>query len=127
MTLARRILVVAGLLGLSGVVLAAMGSHVVAGMDEPANYRSWQSANGMHLLHALVLLFIVNRYPPGGDRLLLAAVASFVAGIVLFSGSIYLSLLVPVAGVTSVAPAGGLLLMLGWLLIVANALWGRSS
>ena len=54
----RGLALLGGLLGLSGVVMAALGSHVVAdtGVPGPDRYRSWQAANLLHLLHAVTLL-----------------------------------------------------------------------
>ena len=121
MTTDRRIFLAAALTGLSGVILAAVGSHLVPGIDEFGKYKSWQVANSMHLLHALVLLVLASRYQRTGDKVIFAAAVAILLGVVLFSGSIYLSLMASLTGATIVAPPGGLLLMLGWLLIAAHA------
>jgi uncharacterized membrane protein YgdD (TMEM256/DUF423 family) len=44
--------------------------------------------------------------------------------LVLFCGSVYALALADVR-VGLVAPAGGFILMLGWLLLAASAVWGR--
>lgn len=57
--------------------------------------------------------------PPG--RLQLAAAAVFLLGIVLFSGSLYLGVLGIRSGLP-MAPVGGILLMIGWLLLAVAGL-----
>ena len=121
MTKSRLILLVGALAGLLGVILAALGSHMVPGLDELAKYKSWQAANSMHLLHSVALLFLALLHRNSGDRMIFVASLVILLGVVLFSGSIYLSLMASMAGATRVAPAGGLLLMLGWLLIAVHA------
>jgi uncharacterized membrane protein YgdD (TMEM256/DUF423 family) len=120
MTVARCILLLAALAGLSGVVLAAVGSHLVPALSGFDHYKSWQSATNMHLLHSVVLLFLASLYDRSGDGLIVYAAIAIVLGIILFSGSIYLSLIL--AASTRLAPVGGLLLMLGWLLIGVYAI-----
>jgi uncharacterized membrane protein YgdD (TMEM256/DUF423 family) len=56
-----RLIALAGAIAaLSGVVVAAAGSHAVAGMDDLVRYRAWQSALSMHLFHAVALLALAG-------------------------------------------------------------------
>ena len=50
--------------------------------------------------------------------------AAFVVGLVLFCGAVY-ALALGGLRLPMLAPVGGSLLMLGWLLLAASALWGR--
>ncbi len=61
---------------------------------------------------------------PRGGRFAHAAAVAFVLGMLLFCGAVYV---LGIAGVSlgRVAPAGGSLLMLGWLLLGASALRAR--
>jgi len=122
MTADRMIMLAGGLAGLSGVILAAAGSHIIPGLDNAESFRSWQSANGMHLLHSVLLIALASAYRQSGTRMLLLTSVVITAGIIIFCGSIYLSLLASMAGATRVAPLGGSLLILGWLLIAVHAL-----
>lgn len=110
-------MVVAGLLGFTGVLLAALGSHAVPGMDVEANYRSWQSANVLHGVHAVVLLVLGVQAFKQPSRLLLATAGLMILGVVLFSGSIYARVAFDLERTFNLAPTGGFLLMLAWLLI----------
>jgi uncharacterized membrane protein YgdD (TMEM256/DUF423 family) len=67
------------------------------------------------MYHALALLltaWAVGRWPVAPVR---AAGWLFVAGTVLFSGSLYLLALTGVRGLGAVTPVGGLALLAGWL------------
>ena len=118
----RLMLLIAALTGLSGLVLAAAGSHVAPGLNEFANYKSWQAASNMHLVHAVTLLFLSVLYARAPAKLIVSAAVFMAVGVVLFSGSIYASITGVLPGITRVAPAGGTLMMLGWLQIAIHAL-----
>ena len=113
----RWLIALAALLGFSGVLLAALGSHAVPGMDQAANYRSWQSANMLHLVHAVVLLVLGTHALQQPSRLLLVPAGLIFLGILLFSGSIYARVALELESTFNLAPIGGFSLMLGWLLL----------
>lgn len=120
-------LLLAGLAGLSAVILAAAGGHLVSGLEDPAAYRSWQSANLIHIFHAVVLLVLAAINRNQASKVLWYAIVVFALGITLFSGSIYLSHLSSIENATKLAPAGGLMLMFGWVLIIFHALKGHTE
>ena len=101
-------------LGLSGVLLAALGSHAVPGMADPANYRSWQAASLLHLVHAVALLVLSVQLGRRPARPMQVSAVLMAAGVVLFSGSIYARVALDLGRTFNVAPLGGLLLMAGW-------------
>jgi uncharacterized membrane protein YgdD (TMEM256/DUF423 family) len=114
----KGIAVLGGLLGLSGVILAALGSHAIPGMDVPENARNWWSANLIQLLHAPVLLALAALARDDSAPLLRHAASLLFLGIVLFSGSIYIMVAYSLDSTFHLAPAGGFVLMAGWLLAV---------
>jgi uncharacterized membrane protein YgdD (TMEM256/DUF423 family) len=69
--------------------------------------------------HALALLFIGLYSPRGGIAAHLAG-AAFALGVLLFCGAVY-SLALFGLRLPEVAPAGGTLLLLGWLLLAISA------
>ena len=107
--------VIAALLGLTAVALGAVAAHAVA--DTQAA-QALERASLYQLIHALVLLYAVGL--PGKAALL--ARLLLLTGIVLFCGSIELKYLFSVAQAVSVAPTGGVALMLGWLMLGVSAL-----
>ncbi len=122
----------AALLGAVAVVLGAFGAHALAERLTAKALGNWDTATEYQFYHVLALfgLGILQLQQKGAAKLLRWAAWAWVAGLSLFSGSIYLlSLreiapalqpLTPVLG--PLTPLGGLLLIVGWLLLFA-ALW----
>jgi uncharacterized membrane protein YgdD (TMEM256/DUF423 family) len=112
----ERLFVGAGALaGLTGVGLSAYAAHMLTG---PAAV-SVNAAVEMQMIHALALLFTALWARRGGWLPRLAGIA-FIVGVVLFCGGITVTYL---GGprLTAVAPAGGMTLMAGWLLLALSA------
>ena len=109
---------VAALLGMLGVVLGAFGAHGLRDRVEPAALASWHTAVTYQLLHSVVLLALAL-FASATGRPLGASPWLFVAGITLFSGSIYGLVLTPWRWLGPITPIGGLLLIAGW----ASLLW----
>jgi len=117
MPLAARILMIIGALSLlMATQLSALGFHA---LDlGPAARESWNWGNQLHFYQSLGLVLIgLLLARPGASRLLLAAGALLVAGLCLFSGSIYLQTTGLVPGAGTVAPLGGGAFMVAWLLV----------
>jgi uncharacterized membrane protein YgdD (TMEM256/DUF423 family) len=116
----RAITVAAALLGATGVALGAFGAHALAGVVRAERLATFETAVRYHLVHAVALLAVAalaERRP----RVATAA-APLVAGIVIFSGSLYALVLTDVGAFGMTAPVGGALLVAGWAL-VAWASW----
>jgi len=121
---ARLLGTVAVLLGLTGIMLAALGSHLVDVNGVVNGAGIWQTASNIHLFQAAALLGMSAWLNTTDSRPLLWACGMMLAGAVLFCGSLYLK--VASAGAfTGAAPLGGSIMMLGWLL-AAIALWRQS-
>ncbi|WP_428488606.1 DUF423 domain-containing protein [Rhodopila sp.] len=112
----RLCLIIASLAGFGAVAMAAFAAH---GIGDPTALRIVESGVRMQGWHALALLG-VGLWLPRGGRLAQAAGVAFTAGMVLFCGAVYSLALARISwGV--LAPTGGILLMLGWLLLAASA------
>ena len=115
----ERVWILAGsLAGGTAVGLSALRAHALR-LDD-ASLAMLDSALTMQGWHALALLaagLIARR----AGLLAHLAATCFVAGIVLFCGSVY-ALAFAGLRVGPTAPIGGTLLMLGWLLLAASAL-----
>jgi uncharacterized membrane protein YgdD (TMEM256/DUF423 family) len=112
--------VTAALLGLTAVALGAVAAHVVA---EAQAVQALERASLYQLIHALALLYATGLT---GKAALLAR-SLLLVGIVLFCGSIELKYLFSLPQATTVAPTGGVALMLGWLMLGVSALTRRAS
>ncbi len=107
----------------AAAMLGAYGVHGLADSITPAKQRSWRWAVEMQSYHSLGLILIALLSPQLRQSTLLRwAGWIFIAGIFLFSGSIYLSILGAPAAIGGIAPTGGTSFMIGWVL-VALAVW----
>lgn len=117
---ARLFLMLGGLLGLLSVAGGALAAHLPDAMFAPSGRALAREAVQMGMWHAPALLAVALLLCVRGRRLpLLLAGAGFALGVVLFSGAVGWT------GVTGrhlgpVAPTGGSLLMLAWLLLAVD-------
>ncbi|HEX3983266.1 MAG TPA: DUF423 domain-containing protein [Acidisoma sp.] len=112
---------VGGLLGLTGVMMAALAAHALPGRISGTDLGFVRTAIEMQMWHALALLGcgLLARQSPGSRRVTLAG-AGFTLGTLLFCGAVY-SLALAKTELPAVAPIGGFLTMLGWASIASLA------
>ncbi len=104
-------------------MLGAWGAHGLTEILEERALISWQTGVDYQLLHAIVLFGIGIKLGSGKTRLLSVASGVFILlGTLMFSGSIYSMLLFSWDWMWPITPLGGLFLILGWLLIVYDAI-----
>jgi len=122
---AKLLLCYAGASLFVATVGGAVGSHVLTSLDERALH-SFETAVQFQFFHglALIALALVGLRGIGGRWLWIAAWL-IAAGMLLFSGSIYAKTFGAPPGIVSVAPYGGVAIMVGWLVFAASA-WRRS-
>jgi len=112
-----------GLGSLAGFGAVAMAAFTAHGISDPATVRIVSGGVQMQGWHALALL-ATGLWAPRGGWLAHAAGLAFAVGLVLFCGAVYS---LGLAGMSwgILAPAGGTLLMFGWLLLGASAWRGQ--
>jgi len=111
----KLILSLASLSGLTAVVLGAFGAHGLRGQLTDRMLEAYQTAVQYQFVHTLVLLavaLLIIRY--GSRRSLVVAACAFLAGIIMFSGSLYLMALGAPRWMGPVTPIGGISFMVGW-------------
>ncbi|MFO1412994.1 MAG: DUF423 domain-containing protein [Burkholderiales bacterium] len=120
---ARSVLTLAALLLFVAVGTGAFGAHALKSRLTPDMAAVWQTAVQYHAWHALGLLAVGLLLLHWPDRGLLAIAAwLLLAGIVLFSGSLYAMALTGVRGLGAVTPFGGVAFLAGWI-VLAWACW----
>jgi len=125
-------LLAAGVLGATGVLLGAMGSHALApGLADRGTGDVWETAVHYHLIHAVALVGLAGWMRPiptgvAAKRAILA-VRSWVVGTVLFSGSLYLLAIGCPHWLGIITPLGGVCLTAGWIFAAGAALAPRSE
>jgi uncharacterized membrane protein YgdD (TMEM256/DUF423 family) len=118
----HKLLSIAGLLGMVGVLLGAFGAHALhASLLARQTVDVWHTAVSYQLIHSVALLALVGRMSDADRKVpvrVAAAAWCWMAGVVLFSGSLYaLALGAPLA-LGPLTPLGGLLLVAGWALVI---------
>lgn len=117
-------LAVAALNGGCAVVLGAIGAHGLGSGTTDAARAIYATAVRYHFIHALALLGTALFYPrfaAAGRGWLTVAGLAFLAGIVLFCGGLYVYSAMSIAVGARLAPAGGILFIVGWMALLAAA------
>src|SRR5690242_9270118 len=109
------------LIGLTGVAMAAAAAHGLPERLSAASLQMVRNAVQMQGWHALALLGCGLWGLRGAPVLVDWAAAAFALGVVLFCGAVY-SVALASLRLPAVAPAGGILLMVGWALLGLAAL-----
>jgi uncharacterized membrane protein YgdD (TMEM256/DUF423 family) len=102
---------VAAAAGFLAVALGAFGAHgLKAILTQNGTASIWETAVFYHFIHAVMLFVLAGRKP-------LAAGPwwCFLAGIMIFSGSLYLLALTGAHWLGAITPVGGASLLAGWL------------
>jgi uncharacterized membrane protein YgdD (TMEM256/DUF423 family) len=121
-SVARTILVTAGVLLALGTVLGAVGTHALRARLTPDQLAVFETAVRYHFYNSLGLLVLGAVALSVNPPLLRWAAALIVAGIVLFSGALYAASLGAPRFIHVLPPFGGLALIAGWILF-AVSLW----
>lgn len=118
----RTFLLIGALAAFIGVALGAFGAHGLRGRLTPEMLAIFETGVRYEMYHALAILLtglIMARF---GGWLVIAAGWLFTAGIVLFSGSLYLLALTGVGALGAITPIGGLAFLLGWAALAIAAI-----
>lgn len=112
-TLGQSALAIGAASGFLAVLLGAFGAHALRARLSPELLGIWKTANEYHFYHALALL-LVGVLARTGKTGLAAPTVCFVAGTLVFCGSLYLLALSGQRWLGAITPLGGLLFLAGW-------------
>ena len=112
---------VGALMGFVGVGLGAFGAHGLRGRLSPDMLAVFETAVRYQMYHALALLAVAVMMSRVEGRAVLVAGWSFIAGILIFSGSLYALALTGVTMLGAVTPIGGLAFLAGWVALAIAA------
>jgi uncharacterized membrane protein YgdD (TMEM256/DUF423 family) len=113
---------IGSLLAFLGVAAGAFGAHGLRGRVSPELIDVFETAARYHIYHALGLLAVawaVSRWPGTATT---AAGWLFLAGVVIFSGSLYLMTFTGMRWLGAITPLGGVAFLAGWAAL-AWAAW----
>jgi uncharacterized membrane protein YgdD (TMEM256/DUF423 family) len=122
--MARWFITLAAFIGMLAVGLGAFGAHALKSRLDESALSVYQTAVQYQFYHSLALLGVglFCLWQPQ-SRLLLASGIAFLAGILVFSGSLYLLSFTGIRWLGAITPIGGLALIAGWSLLLVTA-WG---
>ena len=100
----------AAILGFTGVAFGAFGAHALKDMlAAGGTVAIWQTAVLYQLVHAVASLWAAERRPK--------VVWFWAAGVLFFSGSLYLLAVTNIRWLGAITPVGGILFLVGWAML----------
>ena len=114
--------VAGALFAATAVGAGAFGAHALKAIVSPPMLVVYETAVRYQMYHALGLFVVAWLCRDSNDRWAIKAGWLFFAGILLFSGSLYIVALAGIPWMGAMTPLGGLAFIAGWLCI-ALALW----
>lgn len=116
----RIIWIFIGLSGFIAVFMGAAAAHWLSNVVNPEDLSRIEKASYYQIVHTLALLAIALLIEKK-QKLNLSAY-SFMVGIILFSGSLYLYSFIHIKTLVYITPLGGLAFMVGWLSLCRKSL-----
>ena len=104
-------------LALVAVALGAFGAHGLRSTLTPQDLATFETAARYQMYHALALLAVAWVYTRWPGTAVAFAGWLFVAGIVVFSGSLYALVLTGQRWLGAITPLGGLCFLVAWALV----------
>jgi len=118
----RKIIIISGISGFLGVAFGAFGAHALKDILSPEMHIIYEKAVIYQMFHTLAMLvcgILVFHFPMiKGFRV---AAYLFLAGIIIFSGSLFAYSISGVINYALITPVGGLCLLAGWILLAVSA------
>ncbi|MGE7997510.1 DUF423 domain-containing protein [Lysinibacillus sp. NPDC093190] len=119
------LLAIGAIMACLGVVLGAFGAHALKEKFASPHYATiWETAVQYHMYHALGLLglgILSSDALLGASSMLSWAGYLMLAGIVFFSGSLYVLAVTGVKKLGAITPIGGMLFIVAWVLVAISA------
>ena len=126
----QKIFLISGaLLGGLAVILGAFGAHALKAKLSPESLQIFETGVRYQFYHAFALLLVALLSEKMNSSAMNLSGYFFIAGVILFSGSIYLLATRDILGIDSwksilgpITPLGGLCFVTGWVLLLIAAL-----
>ncbi len=123
----HRLLAIGGILAGLGVAAGAFAAHALRTRLAPDMLAVFHTGATYEMLHGIAIVAVAGAMSHFDRGRLRAACWLFIAGIVLFSGSLYLLAMTGTRAFGLVTPLGGLALLAGWAMVVAGAKKGGKT
>jgi uncharacterized membrane protein YgdD (TMEM256/DUF423 family) len=119
--MARQFIIIGAIFGFLGVGLGAFGAHLLKQKLPPDLFDIFEVGVRYHMYHALAIIAVglaAAQWPGGTIGL---AGWAFTAGIVIFSGSLYVLALTGTRWLGAITPLGGVAFLVGWGMLAYHA------
>ncbi|MFD1064572.1 DUF423 domain-containing protein [Oceanobacillus locisalsi] len=116
-------LIIGAVLGFLAVAFGAFAAHGLEGRLSENALTNWGKAVDYQMFHTVAIVavaLLLGRFE--GSSLFASSGWLFLAGVVLFSGSLYLYALTGVKTLAMITPFGGLSFLVGWVLLGIGAM-----
>ncbi len=110
------IIALAAILLAIAVAAGAFGAHALKNTLSPERFETWQTAVQYHAWHALGLL-LIGLIGVSFEISVAWPASLILAGIVIFSGSLYVLCLTGLGWLGAITPIGGVAFIVGWLVL----------
>ncbi len=103
------------------VIMGAFGAHALNELLDDYGKSIYNKAVLYHMFHtiAILILGLINKIQP--EIQLSMAGWSFIFGIILFSGSLYIIAITGIKSLGIITPIGGILFIIGWVFLILKA------
>jgi len=119
---ARSFIATAAILMFTGVAAGAFGAHGLKQMLSADMLAIWQTAVTYQMVHGLGMLALGIMLQQQDNALLRKAAWAMLAGVIIFSGSLYALALTGVRILGAITPIGGVALLAGWAMLAWAAI-----
>jgi len=116
----KSVLLLAAISGLLAVIVGAFGAHILKGLISPEMLEVYKTGVQYHFYHTFALLAVGILMNFKHTKALKWSAYLFIAGIVLFSGSLYMMAISGVKSFGLITPFGGTLWIVAWVLLMVH-------
>jgi len=121
--MARILLIIASFSGALAVILGAFGAHGLKARLTPELLAVYQTGVQYHFYHTIALLACGLLVHSGIDNnAMRVAGYSFIVGIIIFSGSLYVLAITDIRWLGAITPIGGLAFIVGWIALAIGVM-----
>jgi len=117
----RVFVIAASVLALVGVGMGAFGAHALRAQLEAQALATFEVGVRYQMYHALALFAVAWVHERWPTRLVRTAGWLFIVGTLVFSGSLYLLVVLGVSALGAITPFGGAALLAGWACLAMGA------
>ncbi|EJP02654.1 DUF423 domain-containing protein [Leptospira interrogans] len=123
----KTILVFTSLFGFLGVALGAFGAHGLKSILSPEMLAIYETGNRYHLIHTIPPLILALTGHLNNNGLVWISSILFLAGILIFSGSLYILSVTGIKILGAITPIGGVSFLIAWASLGFSVIRSKSD